>query len=67
MYPDLQAKQEALEEVLNAWQADPARVKRLCGWDWIRKALKDLPPPIPKLYNHPGLVLYQSSMFGHYW
>ena len=43
VYPDLQAKQEALEEALNAWQADRERVKRLCGWDWIRKALKDLP------------------------
>ena len=41
--PDLQAKQDALAEVLNAWQADPARVQRLCGWDWLRKALKDLP------------------------
>ena len=43
VYPTLQAKQDALKEVLNAWQADPARVKQLCGWDWIRKALKDLP------------------------
>ena len=43
VYPDLQAKQEALEEVLNAWQADPARVRRRCGWDWIRKALRTLP------------------------
>ena len=47
VYPDLQAKQEALEEVLNAWQADPARVKRLCGWAWIRKALGDLPADTP--------------------
>ena len=47
VYPDLQARQEALEEALNAWQADPARVKRLCGWDWIRKALKALPADTP--------------------
>ena len=40
VYP---TKQDALEEVLNAWQADPARIRRLCGWDWIREALKDLP------------------------
>ena len=39
VYPALQA----LELVLNAWQADPAQVKRLCGWDWIRDALEDLP------------------------
>ena len=43
VYPDLQAKQAALAPVLNAWQADPARVKQLCGWDWIRKALTQLP------------------------
>ena len=47
VYPDLQAKQEALEPILNAWQADPERVKRLCGWDWIRKALGDLPADTP--------------------
>ena len=43
VYPTLQAKKEALEPVLKAWQADPERVKRLCGWRWIRKALKALP------------------------
>ncbi len=42
VYPTLRAKQEALEPVLKAWQADPERVKRLCGWKWIRKALKNL-------------------------
>ena len=44
VYPTLQAKQDALEPVLNAWQADPdpERVRRLCGWEWIREALKDL-------------------------
>ena len=43
VYPDLQAKQDALEPVLRTWQADPARVKQLCGRHWIRKALTDLP------------------------
>jgi len=43
VYPTLQAKQEALEPILEAWQADPERVKQLCGWSWIRKALKALP------------------------
>ena len=47
VYPTLQAKQEALEPVLNAWQADPERVKRLCGWKWIRKALEDLSDTTP--------------------
>ena len=43
VYPTLQAKQDALEPIRQAWQADPERVQRLCGWGWIRKALKDLP------------------------
>ena len=43
VYPTLQAKQEALEPILKAWQADPARVRWLCGWAWIREALKALP------------------------
>ncbi len=43
VYPTLQAKQEALEPILEAWRANPARVRQLCGWDWIRKALTDLP------------------------
>ncbi len=43
VYPDLQAKQAALEPILKAWQADPARVRQLCGWDWIRDTLKALP------------------------
>ena len=28
---------------LTAWQADPKRVRQLCGWQWIREALKALP------------------------
>ncbi|MCY4520071.1 MAG: hypothetical protein OXC13_04755 [Caldilineaceae bacterium] len=43
MYPTLEAKQAVLEPILRAWQADPERVKQLCGWNWIRKALTDLP------------------------
>ncbi|MYD90026.1 MAG: hypothetical protein F4Y08_06765 [Caldilineaceae bacterium SB0662_bin_9] len=43
VYPDLQAKQAALEPILQAWQADPERVRQLCGWTWIRKALTKLP------------------------
>ena len=26
-----------------AWQADPARVWQLCGWEWVREALTRLP------------------------
>ena len=47
VHPDLQAWQAALEPILQAWQADPERVKRLCEWQWIRKALKDLPDDTP--------------------
>ena len=43
VYPTLQAKQEALEPILKAWQTDPARVRQLCGWDWIRDTLEALP------------------------
>ncbi|MYA03723.1 MAG: hypothetical protein F4Y37_03815 [Caldilineaceae bacterium SB0664_bin_22] len=43
VYPTLQAKQEALEPILKAWQAHSQRVRQLCGWDWIRKALAALP------------------------
>ena len=43
VHPDRQAKQAAREPILKAWQADPARVPQLCGWDWIRKALTALP------------------------
>ena len=43
VYPDLQAKQDALEPVLKAWQADPKRVRQRCGWRWIREALTKLP------------------------
>ena len=43
IYADLQAKQDALEPILKAWQADPKRVRQLCGWCWIREALTNLP------------------------
>lgn len=44
VYDSLEEKQSAAERYLNALQADPERVKRLCGWDWIREALETLPP-----------------------
>ena len=43
VYPTLEAKQAALEPILKVRQADPERVKQLCGWRWIRNALTDLP------------------------
>ena len=43
VYPTLEAKQEALEPILKAWQPDPARVRQLCGGRWIRDTLTALP------------------------
>ena len=43
VYPTLEAKKEALEPILRAWQADPTRVRQLCGWAWIREVLTTLP------------------------
>ena len=28
-----------IQPLLKAWQADPARVRQLCGRSWIREAL----------------------------
>lgn len=44
VYESIQAKQQAAERYLNQLQSHPARVKRLCGWDWIQEALENLPP-----------------------
>ena len=43
VYPILEAKKEALEPILRDWQADPAWVRQLCSWEWIREALTRLP------------------------
>ncbi len=37
-----QELRQALEPILQAWQADPARVRQLCGWGWIRDTLTSL-------------------------
>ena len=47
VHPTLEAKKEALEPILRAWQADPARVRQLCGWGWIRDALTVLAADTP--------------------
>ena len=44
IYPTLAAKQQAVESILQELTADPARVKHLVGWNWIREALESLPP-----------------------
>ena len=45
VYADIDAKIAAVEAVLAPLAADPARVRRLCGWDWITDTLTQLPPP----------------------
>lgn len=44
LYESLNAKQRAAEEYLRKLQGDPARIKQLCGWGWIRDALHSLQP-----------------------
>jgi hypothetical protein len=46
VYPTLAAKVAAVEEFLAEWDADPARVRSLAGWDWIAAAI----PPLPTEY-----------------
>lgn len=40
----LDDKQAEVEAYLGELAADPARVRRLCGWDWLLAALAALPP-----------------------
>jgi transposase len=43
VYPTLEAKVAAVEEILNELDADPERVKRLTNWHWIIDNLAHLP------------------------
>ena len=43
VYASLDAKQAAVEAHLADLAADPARIKRLCAWDWILAAIHALP------------------------
>ncbi len=43
VYEDLGAKQRAVEAYLMELEADPGRVRSLCGWDWLTAALQGLP------------------------
>jgi hypothetical protein len=44
VYESLEAKQAAADAYLKKLNADPVRIKRLCGWGWIQEALETLPP-----------------------
>jgi DDE superfamily endonuclease len=43
VYDTLAAKRAEVEAYLRELAADPARVKRLCGWEWIVQAFEQLP------------------------
>ncbi len=45
VYDSIEDKQAEVESYLQELDADRERVKRLCGWEWIRQALQRLPPP----------------------
>lgn len=42
-YDDIEQKQAAVEAELMVLAADPAKVRRLAGWDWIINACQALP------------------------
>jgi transposase len=43
VYPSIEDKQAAAETSLAALSAEPARVRRLCGWPWLTADLDALP------------------------
>jgi len=43
VYESLQAKRDKAEAFLHELAAEPARVRRLAGWDWIQEAASQLP------------------------
>jgi hypothetical protein len=47
-YATLADKVDAVQAFLRELDADPARVRRLCGWDWITAAQDALPMPAKK-------------------
>jgi hypothetical protein len=46
VYTTLADKVAAVDAFLDELDADPARVRRLCGWDWINAAITSLPIPL---------------------
>ena len=47
VYATLEDKVAVVERELTALAADPARLKRLVGWDWIADSLAQLPAEFP--------------------
>jgi hypothetical protein len=48
VYATLADKIDAVQAFLEELDADPARVRRLCGWDWLIAAQDALPAPEEK-------------------
>ena len=46
VYATLADKVAAVNAFLDELDADPARVRSLCGWDWINAAISSLPAPL---------------------
>jgi hypothetical protein len=46
VYATLDAKVADVQAFLEELDADPTRVRRLCGWDWINAAIATLPEPL---------------------
>jgi len=46
VYATLDAKVADVQAFLEEWDADPTRVRRLCGWDRINDAIASLPEPL---------------------
>jgi hypothetical protein len=42
-YPTVADKQAVVDAFLHDLAADPTRVRRLCGWDWLTASLNALP------------------------
>ncbi len=43
VYPSLRTKRDAIDHLLRQLKADKTRLKQLVGWNWINKALDQLP------------------------
>jgi hypothetical protein len=46
VYATLDDKVAEVQALLEELDADPSRVRRLCGWDWINTAISSLPTPL---------------------
>jgi hypothetical protein len=46
VYATLDAKVADVQAFLEELDADPPRLRRLCGWDWINAAIATLPEPL---------------------